>query len=182
MSDWRKNTDIFWAQLRAPFKPLDNIVLWYSRNFRGRIIVSRTAVRLIVAAFLWLHGNRHWKVVVVVVRWHKEAVEEKEGKSGSVLLLFDESKMKMARKPGKKQKENPVVCCCCCCCSMKTRWKMARKPGKKQKENPVGCTGEEERKIQEKGQEKVRRELSWSWCTWMKQTHCMDYYILLCTS
>ena len=26
------------------------------------------------------------------------------------LLLFDDNKMKMARKPGKKQKENPVGC------------------------------------------------------------------------
>ena len=27
-----------------------------------------------------------------------------------MLLWFDDNKMKMARKPGKKQKENPVGC------------------------------------------------------------------------
>ena len=37
---------------------------------------------------------------------------------------------------------------------------MARKPGQKQKENPVECTGEVE--DEEKGQEKVRQEPSWS--------------------
>ena len=38
--------------------------------------------------------------------------------------------------------------------------KMARKPGKKLKENQVGCTGQgiNEKEIEEKGQEKVRRE------------------------
>ena len=27
-----------------------------------------------------------------------------------ISLLFDDNRIKMARKPGKKQKENPVVC------------------------------------------------------------------------
>ena len=42
--------------------------------------------------------------------------------------------------------------------------RMARNPRKKQKENPVGYTGEkkDENEICEKGQEKVRRESSWS--------------------
>ena len=54
------------------------------------------------------------------------------------VLLFDDNKVKMARKPGKKRKENPVGCCCC----VDNKRKMARKPGKKQKENQVGCIGE----------------------------------------
>ena len=39
----------------------------------------------------------------------KEAWEETGGKSGRV-LLFDDNKIKMARKPGKKLKENTVRC------------------------------------------------------------------------
>ena len=40
--------------------------------------------------------------------------------------------------------------------------KMTRKPGKKQKENPVGAPGKvkNEKEIYEKGQEKVRQEES----------------------
>ena len=49
--------------------------------------------------------------VVVVVLWQqdkngKEAREDMEGKSGSMLLLFYGNKIKMARKPGKICKEN----------------------------------------------------------------------------
>ena len=48
----------------------------------------------------------------VIVQWQqdkkdKEAREETEGKS-DIMLLFDDNKMKMARKPGKKQKENLI--------------------------------------------------------------------------
>ena len=48
----------------------------------------------------------------VVVRWQqdkngKEARDETEGKSGR-LFMFDDNKIKMARKPGKKLKESPV--------------------------------------------------------------------------
>ena len=50
----------------------------------------------------------------VIVQWQqdkkdKEAREETEGKS-DIMLLFDDNKMKMTRKPGKKRKENPVAC------------------------------------------------------------------------
>ena len=83
------------------------------------------------------------------------------------MLLFDASKIKMARMPRKKQKENPVGCT-----GEGKRWKgniredktgtvlyfnlevthvrllfddneikMTRKTVMKQKKNPVGCTG-----------------------------------------
>ena len=51
------------------------------------------------------------------------------------MLLFDDNKIKMARKPGKKQKENlhgRVLL------FDDNKIKMTRKPGKKQKENLQG--------------------------------------------
>ena len=57
----------------------------------------------------------------------------------NLLLLFDDNKIKMARKPGKKRNEKPVGCCCL-------------PPGKVK----------DEKEMLEKGQEKVRREPSWS--------------------
>jgi len=51
----------------------------------------------------------------------------------SVALLFDDNKMKMAGKSGKKQKENALLLLL----FDDNKMKMARKPGKKQKENAL---------------------------------------------
>ena len=56
------------------------------------------------------------------------------------LLLFDDNKIKMARKPGKKERISGWVLL-----FDDNKIKMARKPGKEEKEYPVGCTGEGKR-------------------------------------
>ena len=56
----------------------------------------------------------------------------------SLLFFFNDNKVKIARKPGKKQGKSGIILLL----FHGNKMKMARKPGKKQKENSIGCTGE----------------------------------------